>query len=337
MAGWSFERNLAAAQNGWELSEAVLPENPESPSPGVPLTAPAFLEALKLIGSGQANRRRDFFKGAALFIIGAHLIATILASVALGFKGDWVKWLLVIEALILGIGLISHWWIHKGQTANRWAIARVAAEVARSVKSLKDHHVYLGYLFTLPFPTVLAPLLRTVNILHLAYSRNSKSSWTNCRNLYLKDRLNDSQKGQIAYYSAALAKGKRRHLTANVVFYTCSILAIVFTASKFLLLNGCLHVPEGGAWIKTLLGILAIVFPVLAVGVLSLAALAASSDLEARVHTYEDIDKYLREVHPHIASASTSAEFTRLALDTEARLLGETATWAARRSFTSVT
>jgi hypothetical protein len=82
-----------------------------------------------------------------------------------------------------------------------------------------------------------------------------------------------------------------------------------------------------------MLGALAIVMPVLAVGALSLAA---SFDLEALVHTYGETLEFLEKQVGRLYGASSEREFTRLMLETEASLLGETATWASRRSFKSV-
>jgi hypothetical protein len=72
---------------------------------------------------------------------------------------------------------------------------------------------------------------------------------------------------------------------------------------------------------------------VLAVAALSLAA---SLDLEALVHTYSDILAFLEKQEGWLTEAVSEREFAKLALETESHLLGETATWASRRSFKGV-
>jgi hypothetical protein len=112
---------------------------------------------------------------------------------------------------------------------------------------------------------------------------------------------------------------------ARALFYVFSAGAYVATAVKLVS-----HAHD----LAAILGICAITLPVLAVSALSLAA---SFDLEARVHTFEETHEYLDRVRPLLDAAPTRQEFRRLVFDTEMQLLGETVNWASRRSFTSVT
>lgn len=82
-----------------------------------------------------------------------------------------------------------------------------------------------------------------------------------------------------------------------------------------------------------MLGPLAVILPVVAVAALSLAA---SLDLEGRVHTYREMLVFLEEQKIHLSNAASETAFCRLALETESRLLAETAGWYSRRTFTGV-
>ena len=80
------------------------------------------------------------------------------------------------------------------------------------------------------------------------------------------------------------------------------------------------------------LGAFAIIMPLLAVAALSLAA---AMDLEARAHIYKDMREFLEQQTAHLNAASERS-YPRLLLETESRLLGETANWFSRRSFAGV-
>ena len=84
---------------------------------------------------------------------------------------------------------------------------------------------------------------------------------------------------------------------------------------------------------KTLLGFLAVVLPVSAVAVLSLAA---ANDLQARQHTFGEMLDFLQIQQNRLRLAASRRDFTRIVMETESRLLGETVNWFSRRSFTGV-
>lgn len=83
-----------------------------------------------------------------------------------------------------------------------------------------------------------------------------------------------------------------------------------------------------------LLGILAIVLPVVAVSGLSWAA---AFDCEARIETFAETGGFLRRQRPVLEMADTEAEFERLLVETEMVLLGEIANWYSRRANTHIT
>jgi hypothetical protein len=81
------------------------------------------------------------------------------------------------------------------------------------------------------------------------------------------------------------------------------------------------------------MGTLAIVMPVLAAAALSLAA---AMDLEAQEHTYRGMLAFLRQQENNLAAAASEGDCRALVLETDSVLLGETANWFSRRSFSSV-
>lgn len=299
--------------------------------------AATYRKALKDFSSRTAARRQNRFKWAALFIVGAHVLATALALLAIMFHNHPVplRWLLGVELLFLLAGLGYHKWLHRSHAARDWAMARLSAEVARSAIPLAGVPLPLRHLFELPLPDELHPLLRTLNVLHLSGVRSlDRSKWDERRDSYVAGRLRKPDGGQIAYYETKLRTAGRRLGFAHFAFYFGSIGALAATATK---LSLALESGHAGAAahnaVTATFGSLAVFLPVLAVAALSLAA---AFDLEARVHTYEKMAHFLKEQANLLDHAASENEFSTLALNIEARLLGETANWHARRSFTGV-
>ena len=195
----------------------------------------------------------------------------------------------------------------------------------------------LAYLFRLRLPAHLDPLLRTLNILHLSSTCESANKpWQAIRDKYLQDRLGDPspRKGQIAYYRYHLAIAERRLKVANGMFLCFSLAAIAVTTTKLVVLP--YERPDPEPWevlFAHTSGTLAIILPVLAVGILSWTA---AKDYEALAQTYRQMHEFLKTQEGRIQQATSSREFEQLVDETEMRLLGETADWYSRRSFAGV-
>ena len=294
-----------------------------------------YRDTLKKFSSDKASERQSFFARAALIIVGTHVTATALALRAVQDNNPHVvPWLLGLELVLLLGGLIYHQLLHHSHAAQSWATARLAAEIARSAIPLSAVPRALQHLFDLPMPLSLRPLLRTLNVLQLRDSKTlSSADWTQRRDGYVMDRLTKPKSGQRDYYQVKLAKAKRWLSFAKYTFIVGSIGALAATSVK---LYSYLHAhgdhSDHPAYLPVL-GFLAVLLPILAVAGLSLAA---AFDLEARVHTYEDMLAFLEKQIPLLDSVKTENEFAKLALETESRLLGETANWYARRAFTGV-
>jgi len=293
----------------------------------------SYGEELRAALSKQAISSRRFFKNAALLIIGAHVLATILAVIALlTHHPRVIPWLLGSELVLLSAGVGMHYRLHLKKVARSWALSRLVSEVVRSIRATSTVRGQLDYLFNLPFPETIQPLLRTLNVLHLRATQNlPEATWPTRRDDYVLKRFTDEKSGQIPYYERQCDWARQKLCAAQFGFYTSALLALVATAGKLLVLCGCIEVShESEMGVASALGALAIVFPVLAVAALSLAA---SFDLEALVHTYEQTLHFLQRQKLILDAAQTEREFSWLVLETESVLLGETSNWASRRSY----
>ncbi len=319
-----------------------------------------FCTVVKKHASHRAKWLRKLFMSAVVAVIGTHILATICSALALAgyeilhgpgnpavarglglaesFASPAIPFLLGAELILLLSGLILHQWLHASHTARLWAIERLVAEISRSVRSLGNFHVALEYLFLLQLRPDLRPLLHTLNVLHLHTTWDSRNDpWKPMREQYVQNRLLDPnpKKGQIAYYREHRDAETAKLKAAHAVFIACSVLAIAATILDLVVLAGRLRVgavaaSEFRAW----LGVSAIVLPVLAVGALSWSA---AGDYEARVAIFGELIDYLGDQTERLKGAPSAREFTRLVMDTERRLLGETAEWFTRRTFTTVT
>ena len=297
-----------------------------------------FCKPLEKLVSKQAAFHQKLFKFAAVTIIATHILATLCATLALSLHEHGsehgpgpIPLLLVIELLLLGAGFGIHWHLHHSHAARVWALARLVAELARSLRAIGPHHVYLEHLFRLQLPHRFRHLLRTLSALHLRSTWPDRmAAWEPRRDAYLKERVDH----QIRFYSDRLPEDERRLRNCQWAFTLCSILAIVATLTKLVCLFQVPDVIESSkeTWLVTL-GTLAIVLPVLAVGGLSWAA---ALDCEARVETFGEALSFLKRQRAFLEQATSATEFNRLLLETETTLLGETANWFSRRSNTGV-
>lgn len=318
----------------------TLPEDLRSaeikPLPVKPLPSGTdYINVLKEANSAEANQLRVWFKWAALIIVVGHVLATVLAVVALKVHHG-VAYILGAELLLLGLGLGVHQRLHHSRSLGRWAACRLAAEVARSLQALGKLPVYLQHFFTLPFPAEFRPLLRTLSVLHLRDTAlSSTAHWQEARCAYVINRLVDpAKKAQIPYHQSSHAKAKHGLARAHRLFYFGSISALLATTLKLLTLCNCLPVPanmEGP--FTAVLGCLAVLLPVIAVAALSLAL---AFDLEAKEHSSSELLTFLQEQKELLENAQSPSEVGRLVIETESRLLGETVNWYARRSFVGV-
>jgi hypothetical protein len=153
------------------------------------------------------------------------------------------------------------------------------------------------------------------------------------RDEYVKTRLTEDS-GQINYYRLHQDRARGWLDTARAIFVWFTFIAVAAAIFKLLVLKDVGRLAEHlGSHATGVLGGVAVFFPVVAVASLSLAA---AFDLEARFHTYEQMHELLTRQVKRLNAASSQHEFARLLLETESHLLGETANWFARRSFTGV-
>ena len=333
-AAWHNRETYQPPRLPEELKDLPLPS--AAGAPGAP-TATAFRDAVKTFASAEAEGQRTQFHYAAFGIIFTHLLATLLAAGALAIHAIHdlpllLALLLFAELVLLAGGFGVHQYLHHSHAVKRWALSRLIAETTRSLRAIGNLHLYLDYLFWLPFPARLQPLLRTLNVLHLRSTRPSRDAdWKPLRDSYVAIRLDDEKKGQIPYYRRELKRDQRRLSIANATFFVCSLFAILATGIKLVVTLGETHLcslftmlataiklgesnPEAAAWLPGFLGLLAIVLPVMAVGALSYTA---AMDTAARVHTYAETLQFLEKEHrPLLQQTESPREFATLVLET---------------------
>jgi hypothetical protein len=118
------------------------------------------------------------------------------------------------------------------------------------------------------------------------------------------------------------------------MFIACSSLAILTTATKFilLLLRQPLPAQSEAFWTKVL-GTLAVFLPTLAVGALSWAA---AKEYKARLQAFGAMRRFLETQEDYLRKAVSPREFHLLVEETESNLLGETVEWYFRRTVIGV-
>lgn len=310
------------------------PPLPAQPWPSVP----AYAEALKARASLRAGRRRIGFEQATLIIIGTHVVATLLATLVNGLMKDGVagKLLLLLEMALLGWGLYRHHQLHHENHTEDWAMARLCAELARSVLAYRRLQGSLQHLLALPVPPELKPVLRTLNVLQLCQLRHApRTDWAHERDRYVALRLGGEAgtvrltgSEQIDYYDAGQRRAERLVKRSSDIFSVLSVVALAATTVKLAWkLAGVQGAPIDWA------GLAAVVLPVMAVGAMSYAA---ALDAEARAHTFQQMQLFLRGCKLRLQGARSPREVAALAAETEARLFGETVLWYSRRAYTSV-
>lgn len=329
-----------SVSEAWEnLSEFRLPAVPhELSSLTVPPAQTAIpstslcLERLKSFGSRHSRGRSRIFGVAAFVIVVSHVIATICAVAGVRLhESPLVEVFLATEALLLLLGFCVHLYLHHSKAAHVWAMSRLVAEVSRSLRAMSGIKIAPRFLFSLPMPSSLRPLLRTVNVLHLVSGRESTVDWRTLRTNYVQRRLIGAD-GQSSFYERKVNGSNIWLKLTRGMFMVFSVGA--FAATCFELLHVFHVIPiERFEHLAPWAAPLAIVLPVLAVATVSLAA---CFDLEALIHTYSEMREYLAEQRSRIDGATSESEFGQAVLELEARLLGETAVWMSRRAYTGV-
>lgn len=324
-----------------EVIDSIAAGNIPRTSSGIP-NRDAYFSAIKTHSSAESKRLSGFFQNAAKVIIGTHFLATVCAVLALVLLKDFfgktyyplLIFLLIIELVLLVWGYFHHHRLHESKAASRWAMNRLLSEIARSAIAFGKYHVGFAHLWVLNLPSGLHPLLRTIEILQLRETRTSAcENWQDCRDSYIENRLT-APNAQLDFYSRQAERSDYHYHLAHKVFIHASRVAIAATAMKmlFIIVYLLLHV-DGIDLAKAFLGFFGVLTPVVAVAALSLAA---ANDLEARSHTFKEMHTFLQRQAELLASSDSEREFSKLLTETESRLLGETAIWFSRRSFTGV-
>lgn len=295
-------------------------------------------QRIKQAASARAGERQRLFRRAAWIIVGTHIVATALALWMLKAPPEIPVMLVVLglELALLWWGLSTHRNLHHERATLDWAIARLCAEVARSVQAIQGVALTMAPMQVQMFPAELQPMVRTLQVLHLRDFRSRSADWTVVRDRYLAHRL-EGGLGQVRYYETAAQGSHRWAVVAAWCFAGFSALAMGATFYKWLFIGATSQFFwEAGAVMTKLAGLagpIAILAPVVAVGVMSLAS---ALDVEARAHTFKDTWRFVHGEAARIRLAGSEREFSSLVMSTEARLLGETLGWVARRAYLGI-
>jgi len=297
------------------------------------------MATLKNFFSKKAGTHRRVFEKAALTVIGTHVGATICAAVALSITdhGDTIHFglvaLLISELGLLVWGFRRHHRLLHEKHAREWAGDRMGAEIARSARRLVRTHLHLSHLFRLRMrqePGWRA-LLTTLNLLHLRSTRPhanrpvKKLAKSYVRARLIFERPNLKPTGQIPYYERTRDEARSALRRLNGAFAACVTFAIVATTAKLIAI--CAD-PQGHGR-AAVLGAMAVVFPVLAVGALSWAN---ALDYQARATINDDMVRVLERQRAAIERCTDLRELRRLILETENALFTEVSEWHARRA-----
>lgn len=316
---------------------------------GVGCSAEELRSCLRKVAEKTANRLRDGYLVNVRVVLVTHVAATALAVAAILLAGkDPVAWklhikaILLIELVVLSFGFWRHHSLHKEHITASWAMCRLIEQVVDSATAMKGIPHSLRHFFSLPMPRSLRPVLRTLNVLHL----QEVSRWEGNRPS-IKQYLNGRVASQADYHGDVLKKSGEKLQRMVLVFYSFSGLAILMTATKLgkkLFGSPKSKVPgEGhseGAGLADLAshsdlfsdtcGFLAVWSPVVAVAALTWAV---ASDLKARQATGREMQGFLKRFLDRNQHLEDGPIFHGVALETEARILGESANWYARRAF----
>lgn len=335
LSEWKNGENFKLPELPTELLPA-LSSQPTSDRPNLP-DAAAFLERIRVAASARARQHSGWFKRGAMVIIVFHIVATLLAVLALKFHEHAVfALLLALELVFLVSGLSAHLGLHRSESARVWAVCRLVAEIMRSLRAVERSGGTLDYPLTLTWDDGFVPLLRTCAILGLRSRRLrgevGAGTTAECRVRYLTERLSNPENGQISYYEREARHAAKRLRYSNGLFWLCSGGAIVATATKLLAHNDFV-LPELASLALGWGGPIAVGLPVAAVGFLSWAA---AGDLPARSKTYAAMRDFLIRQARFLVSAQGDRELAQIVRETETRLLSENLHWFSRHSFITV-
>jgi hypothetical protein len=303
-------------------------------SGGNPPTLEEYVMSLQAFASRQAEGRQFLFKASAAIIILTHVGATVCGALA-GLFHEEMSLFLSVELLLLFLGFVVHQMLHRWRAVGVWAMSRLVAELGRSAQATSSVRTSLNQFANDILPSSLRPLLRTLSILHLFKLRRTPGAdWRSTLEVYAKTRLTDPTSGQEPYYQNRCHRARTQLRWARRGFVFGSTFAFLATLAKLLMARHLIHFdPQSDDLALGMMGLLASVLPVIAVAGLSLAA---SFDLEARMHIYDEMVHFLKRQRSRLESASSQREFNSLVEETERRLVAENATWFMRRLFVAV-
>jgi hypothetical protein len=289
-----------------------------------PFQAPEHIFAFQQKCDYAATRGAPHFRRLIVFTVILHVVATLIAALALSFDLHlmllpWLKLLCLAGAL--GVALLLHRHQH---SLRSWVRCRLAAEFCRSALAT----------WGLPRATPLFEdssipeargLMRTLQILHTRSATLRPVPMAEFKNVYLAKRIDD----QLAYYRRQEARALPQFGRLKFGFWVATILALGCTAAYAIAHTAHLEVPA--AVTKIAFYFLPISLPVVAASFISLISI---NDLQRRVARYREMQLVLEDSRKKILFCQTWNSLERIVLKTERALRQEMLEWHSITSFT---
>ena len=206
-----------------------------------------------------------------------------------------------------------------------WVRCRLAAEIARSALAtwglpsaarLFEHMDWSG----------LAPLRRSLDVLHRRSARQQPETFEGFKERYLRERID----GQLAYFVRNEQRSAPLLRRLRAGFMATSVLAILCTAAYAI--NTLLPAGTVPRWFAAgVFGFGPIILPVLAACCMSLISI---NDLHRRVARYREMRGRLETARKEASSARTWGALEHVITKVERALLQEVFEWHSVTSFT---
>ena len=271
-----------------------------------------------------ASHSAPHFRLLTTVTIGLHVLATGLATASLAFDLHvaalpWGKLACLFGAL--GVAVV----LRQQHKRHDWVRCRLAAEIARSALAtwglpraarLFEHMDWSG----------LAPLRRSLDVLHRRSARLQPETFEGFKERYLRERID----GQLAYFVRNEQRSAPLLRRLRAGFMVTSVLAILCTAAYAI--NTVLPVGTVPRWFEAwVFGFGPIILPVLAACCMSLISI---NDLHRRVARYREMRGRLETARKEASSARTWGALEHVITKVERALLQEVFEWHSVTSFT---
>jgi hypothetical protein len=279
------------------------------------------VDALKKETSSISRRFKNYFQYSAGFVVSAHVLATLIAGIAITYDLH-EPWLTGVKIIFLVAGISLPVYLTKRAPQRHWATARMTAEMCRSVLALRGFPKPLGYLRSLVLPE-LDPLIQSLETLHLQASANNPMSPEDFASEYVRARINV----QIEFYESRAARATRKRKVLECLFYVFSGTALATSlVYLYMELKDKTRPPD----LEPLMKLIPIALPILAA---ACASLVSSLDLDRRIERFQTMAVFLREQRECLKSGGGAVILANVVDRVERALLHEVVEWYSKHTY----